>query len=227
MLFSHHTHLSFKGLKKIQSLLEDLYHQDSVDNTLVVTASIPSLNSTQKLQLIEEIRKYEKIIFWCYGDLLWNLSFFKDIESNLIKKKVTWVMASKRWAALGSRYIPENNISIIGHPFLVEETNMEREILRDQLSLAENEKLIIYAGRQAYSKNIPFILKIWDDLQKNSNDKIKLLIAGSSCRYQSFIELHHKIDYVPQPTSIHTFQSMHSDSIYIQDNLNDLDLANT
>ncbi|GEM_PF-4817536 len=188
MLFDHPSHLPFTGLKSIQFLLKDSYYQNPVDSTLVITASIPSLDFTQKKRLIEEIKKYNSIIFWCYGDFLWNLDFFNSVQSVLVGKNITWVAASLRWKKLLSHYIPEANLIIHGHPFKASNNSDNRKVIRAKFELEEKDKLLFFAGRQNTSKNIPWLLKIWDTLKQNSTNQVKLVIAGSVCEYQALLD---------------------------------------
>jgi glycosyltransferase involved in cell wall biosynthesis len=57
-------------------------------------------------------------------------------------------------------------------------TNEEKIKLRSKLKLPLNSKIVIYTGRLVPEKGLPFLLKVWNEIQKK-NKNILLLLVGS------------------------------------------------
>ena len=161
--------------------------------TILVLASIPSLDVSQKDELNQLIENHHKIIFWCYGDLVWNIPFWHSIEKNLKGKKVVWVVASERWKRLAEFFIPHQNLLVQEHPLEKQVINPgARQEFRQKLGVKEGEKLLFYAGRKNIHKNLPWLVKVWREVAENSSETVKLAVAGPWCDYgagQSFEKL--------------------------------------
>ncbi len=106
MIFTQRSNLAFAGLHKIQDLLEVESIGQVPEGALLVLASIPSLNVSQKDELSQLIENHQEIIFWCYGDLIWNIPFWHSMDKQLKGKNVLWVVASERWKKLAEFFIP-------------------------------------------------------------------------------------------------------------------------
>ena len=57
-------------------------------------------------------------------------------------------------------------------------TSEEKIKLRSKLNLPLNGKIVIYTGRLVLEKGLPFLLRVWNEIQKN-NKNILLLLVGS------------------------------------------------
>jgi glycosyltransferase involved in cell wall biosynthesis len=184
VIFTQRSNLAFAGLHKIQDLLEVESSGLVPDSTLLVLASLPSLDVSQKNELSQLIENHQNIIFWCYGDLIWNIPFWHSLEKQLQGKKVLWVVASERWKKLAEFFIPSQNLVVREHPLERQATNPGlREVFRQKLGVKENEKLLFYAGRKNIHKNLPWLVKAWREIVDNSSDPVKLAVAGPWCDY--------------------------------------------
>jgi glycosyltransferase involved in cell wall biosynthesis len=183
MIFSKPSTLNFTGLRKIQTELGLHYPDGFPSESLVITASLPSLNELDKAKLLEYIKASHRIIFWCYGDLVWNLAYWKSIEQELISKEVTWVVASTRWKLIAQRFIPDQNITLIPHPFPVIRPMRKREAIRKEYGWSQQDKVLVYAGRRSQQKNLPMLWRVWNELKSQKNQSYKLALAGDWCQY--------------------------------------------
>jgi len=183
MIFSKTTSLNFSGLRKIQYDLDQLYPAAFPADCLVITASLPSLKAEEKVELIQAIRQNDRIIFWCYGDLLWNIPFWQSIENELKGKKITWVVASKRWLKLAEQFIPSENISLIAHPFNLNTPSLSRSDARLKFGWHDDDKVLLYCGRRSQQKNLPRFWHIWKELRLKSPTPVKLVLVGDWCDY--------------------------------------------
>ncbi len=184
MIFTQRSNLAFAGLHKIQDLLEVESSGQVPEGTLLVLASIPSLNVSQKDELSQLIENHQEIIFWCYGDLIWNIPFWHSMDKQLKGKNVLWVVASERWKKLAEFFIPPQNLIVHEHP-LEKQVNDPglREEFRQKLGVKDNEKLLFYAGRKNIHKNLPWLVKAWRQIADNSSQPVKLAVAGPWCDY--------------------------------------------
>ena len=184
MIFTQRSNLAFAGLHKIQDLLEFESMGQVPKRTLLVLASLPSLDVSQKNELSQLIESHEEIIFWCYGDLIWNIPFWHSIEKQLKGKNILWIVASERWKKLAEFFIPHQNLVVHEHP-LEKKVNDPglRELFRQKLGIKENEKLLFYAGRKNIHKNLPWLVKAWRQIADNSSQAVKLAVAGPWCDY--------------------------------------------
>ena len=184
VIFTQRSNLAFAGLHKIQDLLEVESIGLVPDSTLLVLASIPSLNVLQKNELSQLIENHQEIIFWCYGDLIWNIPFWHSVEKQLQGKKVLWIVASERWKKLAEFFIPHQNLVVHEHPLekQVNDVGLRQEF-RQKLGVQENEKLLFYAGRKNIHKNLPWLVKAWREVADISSEPIKLAVAGPWCDY--------------------------------------------
>lgn len=186
VIFTQRSNLAFAGLHKIQELLEVESSGQVPEGSLLVLASIPSLNVSQKDELSQLIENHQEIIFWCYGDLIWNIPFWHSIEKQLQGKKVLWIVASERWKKLAEFFIPHQNLVVREHPLERQVTNPgTRQEFRQKHGVKENEKLLFYAGRKNIHKNLPWLLKAWREVADNSKEPVKLALAGPWCDYGS------------------------------------------
>ena len=184
MIFTQRSNLAFAGLHKIQELLEVESSGQVPEGTLLVLASIPSLNVSQKDELSQLIENHQEIIFWCYGDLIWNIPFWHSMEKQLQGKKVLWIVASERWKKLAEFFIPHQNLLVHEHPLekQLPDPGLRQEF-RQKLGVKENEKLLFYAGRKNIHKNLPWLVKTWREVADNSSEPVKLAVAGPWCDY--------------------------------------------
>ncbi len=184
VIFTQRSNLAFAGLHKIQDLLEVESIGQVPDSTLLVLASLPSLDVSQKDELSQLIENHQEIIFWCYGDLIWDIPFWHSMEKQLKGKNVLWVVASERWKKLAEFFIPHQNLVVREHPLERQVTNPSlREVFRQKLGVKENEKLLFYAGRKNIHKNLPWLVKAWREVADSSSQAVKLAVAGPWCDY--------------------------------------------
>jgi glycosyltransferase involved in cell wall biosynthesis len=183
MIFAKRSQSVFSSLNRIETLLFEKYKDLTPKDTLFVINSIPSLSPEGKNELISHIASHQKIIFWCYGDLVWNISFWKSIEGMLLGKNITWVVSSPKWKRIAQEFIESDYIAICEHPFELPDLIQTNEMIRNNLNLKEDEKLIFYAGRKSLQKNIPWLLKLMDEYSIKYDTNLKLLLAGSWCNY--------------------------------------------
>ena len=184
VIFTKRSNLAFAGLHKIQDLLELEAIGQVHDETLLILASIPSLDVLQKNELSQLIENHQEIIFWCYGDLIWNIPFWHSIEKQLKGKNVLWIVGSERWKKLAEFFIPHQNILVHEHPLEKQLPDPGlRQGFRQKLGLKENEKLLFYAGRKNIDKNLPWLVKAWREVAENSSEPVKLAVAGPWCDY--------------------------------------------
>lgn len=183
MIFAKRSQSVFSSLNRIETLLFEKYKDLTPKDTLFVINSIPSLGPEDKNELISHIASHQRIIFWCYGDLVWNISFWKSIEGMLLGKNITWVVSSPKWKRIAQEFIEPDYIAICEHPFELPDSIQMNETIRNDLNLKEDEKLIFYAGRKSLQKNIPWLLKLLDAYSIQYDTKFKLLLAGAWCNY--------------------------------------------
>ena len=184
VIFTQRSNLAFAGLHKIQDLLQVESIGQVPEGTLLVLASIPSLDVLQKNELSQLIENHQEIIFWCYGDLIWNIPFWHSMEKQLQGKKVLWIVASERWKKLAEFFIPQQNLVVREHPLERQLPDPGlREVFRQKLGVQENEKLLFYAGRKNSHKNLPWLVKAWREVADSSSQAVKLAVAGPWCDY--------------------------------------------
>ena len=215
MIFSKKTSLNFTGLRKIQDDLDQLYPGAFPDQSLIITASLPTLNAEEKVGLVQAIRQYDRIIFWCYGDLGWNIPFWQSIENELKGKIITWVVASQRWQKLAAQFIPDENIALIPHPFSITPPSLNRNDARLKLGWSENDKVLVYCGRRSQQKNIPRLWQLWKELRNNVTNPVKLALVGDWCDYgiPQMPEKKQPISF--QKKMWHELWSMFSDDLFL------------
>jgi glycosyltransferase involved in cell wall biosynthesis len=182
MIFSKLSSLNFTGLHKIQRALDGQYPEGFPPQTLLITASLPSLTDHEKSHLSELIRAHQRIIFWCYGDLIWNKNFWESIEADLKGKAVTWVVGSERWKKLASLFIPVKCISVIPHPVTFQLPQKDRLLIRNELGWKQDDKILLYVGRRSQQKNLPLLWRYWKEL-KLTLPELKLAMVGEWCDY--------------------------------------------
>lgn len=196
MVFSKYTSLHFTGLRKIQYELERIFSQNGTyDDVLFVTASLPSLEKSEKNQLVSLLKNYQRIFFWCYGDLLWNKKFWLEIEDELKGKEVVWVVASSAWKKIASSFIPEHCLQVVPHPVKLEHTTSDRTSLREKFGFKSDEKVLVYAGRRSLQKNMLELFQVWGRL-RSIVPGLKFVLAGEWCDYGNpfFSERHRDLD---------------------------------
>lgn len=108
---------------------------------------------------------------------------FLKIRNVLIKKADAFIsLSSEITSEFKNSGIGRDKIFEIPNPvdqdIFYKVDDKEKKRLRTKLNFPLNKRILIYTGRLVLEKGLPFLLKFWNEIQKN-NDDLFLVVVGS------------------------------------------------
>ncbi|MGA9292741.1 MAG: glycosyltransferase family 4 protein, partial [Ignavibacteriaceae bacterium] len=108
---------------------------------------------------------------------------FLRFRNKLIKKANAFISLSSEITSEFKKYgIGVEKIYEIPNPvdqdIFCKVHDEEKKKIKAKLNFPINKKILIYTGRLVYEKGLPFLLKVWNEIQKN-NDDLFLVLVGS------------------------------------------------